>query len=288
MPRGQHLARRIDHGVDVARVVDCARRVHVEGGAGIVLAAHARRPRRLHDLRDEGVDRTVELGRGMHLADDAGLARPQRRDDRRRPDEIGEGLARHAIDQRRHHHGRHDVVRHLRHLEFGAVGRERDVADRRDGAAEAVGAALDHADHRDVAAPERAVAVEHDVVAPAQLVCLERRPGRPLAHGFAADAEIVARPAQHHDLGALAGAEQELGQLDRHGVGRRIADLRAVERDLEHRSLAGGENVVGHASSPWVRMTCLIPKSAGASTALSRCPRVWSFPSPFLRCYDAR
>jgi len=54
-------------------------------------------------------------------------------------------------------------------------------------------------------------------------------------------------PAQDHDFGALAGAKQELGQFNRHGVGGGVSDLRPIERDFQHRSLAGDENVAGHA-----------------------------------------
>jgi len=71
--------------------------------------------------------------------------------------------------------------------------------------------------------------------------------GRAFAHGLATDAEIVAGAAQHHDLGAFAGAQQKLGQFDRHAVGGGVADLRPIERDFEHRSFAGGDNFVGHA-----------------------------------------
>src|SRR5256885_1157668 len=73
------------------------------------------------------------------------------------------------------------------------------------------------------------------------------RAGRAFAHGLAADAEILAGPAQDHDFGALAGAKQELGQFNRHGVGGGVSNLRPIERDFQHRSLAGGENVAGHA-----------------------------------------
>jgi hypothetical protein len=45
-----HLARRVDHGMDAAGELDCAGDVHVERSARIILAAHARRPRRPHDL----------------------------------------------------------------------------------------------------------------------------------------------------------------------------------------------------------------------------------------------
>jgi hypothetical protein len=176
-------------------------------------------------------------------------SRALRADHRGRPDEICHRLARHAIDQRRHHHRRHDVVRHLRHLKLGRIGGEGDVADRGNGAAEAEGASAHHADHGDFAAAERAVTVEDYVVAAAQLQCFRRCARRAFAHGLAADAEILAGAAQDDDLGGLGGAEQELGQFHRHGIGGGVADLWPIERDFQHRSLAGGDNVAGHAWS---------------------------------------
>jgi hypothetical protein len=146
-------------------------------------------------------------------------------------------------------HGRHDVVRHLRHLKLGAIGGEGDVADRGNGAAEAERAPAHHADHGDFAAAERAVTVEDHVVAAAKLQRFRRRAGRAFAHSLAADAEIFAGAAEDDDLGGLAGAEQELGQFHRHGIGSGVADLWPIERDFQHRPLAGGENVAGHAWS---------------------------------------
>src|SRR6266508_1405158 len=196
-----HLARRIDHRVDAARELDRAVHVHVEGRARVILAADPRRPRRPHDLRAQRLDRGVELGGRKNLADDAGLARPRRAHHRGRPDQIGHGLARHPVDQRRHHHGRHDVVRHLGNLKLGGVGGERDVADRRDGAAEAEGAALDDADHRDFAAPEGAVAIEHHVVAAAKL---DR-------HGVGGGVADLGPVQGDFQQGALAGSQDLVG-----------------------------------------------------------------------------
>src|SRR5215470_15888132 len=96
--------------------------------------------------------------------------------------------------------------------------------------------------------------------APAQLERLGRRPGRAFTHRLAADAEVVAGPSQHHDLGGLGGTEQELGQLDGHGVRGGVPDLWSIERDFQDRPLAGGENVAGHA---WSSQTL----SGGAAAA---------------------
>src|SRR5262249_5193408 len=78
---------------------------------------------------------------------------------------------------------------------------------------------------------------------------LGRRPGRAFTHRLAADAEIVASPSQHHDLGGLGSTEQELGQLDGHGVRGGVPDLWSIKRDFQDRPLPGGENVAGHAWS---------------------------------------
>src|SRR5262245_49751533 len=94
----QHFARRVDHRVDAAGVFDRAGDVHVERCARVVLAAHARRPRRLHDLLAECLDRGVELGGGKNLTHDAGLASTLGADHGRRPDQVSQGLARHPID----------------------------------------------------------------------------------------------------------------------------------------------------------------------------------------------
>src|SRR5262249_19875651 len=80
VPLRQHLARRIDHGVDAAGVFDRAGDVHVERRARVILAADPRRPRGLHDLLAQRLDRRVEFGSGEDLAHDAGLARPFRAD----------------------------------------------------------------------------------------------------------------------------------------------------------------------------------------------------------------
>src|SRR4029453_4098429 len=81
----QHFARRIDHRVNAAGVFDRAGDVHVARRARIVLAADARRPRRLHDLLAQRLDRRVELGGGKNLAPDARLARAVRADHGRPP-----------------------------------------------------------------------------------------------------------------------------------------------------------------------------------------------------------
>ena len=195
------------------------------------------------------LDDPVELGFGKNFADDARLARALRIDNRGGPDQIGHRLARHAIDQRRHDHGRHDVVCHLGNLELGGIGRQCDVADRGNGAAETESAAAHHPDYGNLAAAERPIAVEYHVVAAAQLECLGRGAGRAVTHGLAADAEILSRTAQNYDLRCIAGTEQELGQLDCHGVRGSVSGLWPIERDFQHRSLVGSENFAGHAWS---------------------------------------
>src|SRR5215470_12834095 len=52
----EHLARRIDDGVNAAGEFDRPGDIHVQGRARVVLAADAGRPRRAHDLLAQHVD----------------------------------------------------------------------------------------------------------------------------------------------------------------------------------------------------------------------------------------
>jgi len=113
-----------------------------------------------------------------------------------------------------------------------------------------------------------------------QLERFRRRAGRALAHGLTADAEILAGPAQDHDFGALARAEQELRQFDPHGVGGGVSDLRAIERDFQHRPLAGGENVAGHAFSSQSVFRPVRRSNVSISESGLRCQTPNSNPSP--------
>src|SRR2546430_1858446 len=73
------------------------------------------------------------------------------------------------------------------------------------------------------------------------------RAGRAVAEGLAPHEEPPAAPARAEVVGVRAGAKEELGQFNRHGVGGGVSNLRPIERDFQPRSLAGGENVAGHA-----------------------------------------
>src|SRR5262249_47169010 len=67
----KHFARRVDHRVDAAGELDRAGDIHVQGGARVILATDASRPRCPHDLLAQRIDRGVELGGGHDLAHDA-------------------------------------------------------------------------------------------------------------------------------------------------------------------------------------------------------------------------
>ena len=97
---------------------------------------------------------------------------------------------------------------------------------------------------------------------------------------------MVSRPTQKSSpaprkttISELSPArEQELGQFDRHRVGGGVADLRPVERDLEHRTFAGGENFVRHRllKDAQVLFRAAAPHSLRAQIELR-------FPIPLLR-----
>ena len=122
-----------------------------------------------------------------------------------------------------------------------------------DGAAEAEGAALHHADHRDLAAPEGAVAVEHHVVAAAQLrsaspagpradVCPWSRGRRrnPRRHRAGPRSPSFS-PAPSRSLVSSTAIASEAA----------LPDLGPVQGDFQHRALAGGQDLVGHGRSFW-------------------------------------
>ena len=193
----------------------------------------------------ELVDLGVELRRRHHVADDAVGQRALGAHLEHRIDQIGHRLSRHAVDERRHHHGRHDLVRHLRHREARLVAGERDVAGRGDRAAEAVRAALHHGDDRDRAIAHRAIGVEHHVgEAPPRVG--GRLDRGPRAHAGAADAEVLAGAAQHHDVGFLRAPLDELRQLAHHVVGDGVAALGLVQRDAQDRPVLLHQNFVCH------------------------------------------
>ena len=177
---------------------------HVGGGADVFLGAAERNARRLQHCVGELVDVRVELARWHHVADDAVGQRALGRHLEHRIHQIGHRFARHAVDKRRHHHRRHDLVRHFRHREARLVAGDSDVAGCRDRAAEAVRAAVHHRDDRDRAIAHRAIGVKHHVGEAAPRISGRLDRGA-CAHAGAADAEVLAGAAQHDDVG-LFGA----------------------------------------------------------------------------------
>src|SRR5215204_5884090 len=144
-----------------------------------------------------------------------------------------------------------DAMIHLGQLELGIVAGDRDIAQAGERAAEADGAALHDADDRHGHAAEGAINGERRfrVAAPHVERGLERS-GRAQGRRIAAEAEVVARSAQH-DEPASGRRIDHGGNLGAHLVGDQVAAVRPVHRDGRQRPCRLAFDEIAHVVLPW-------------------------------------
>ena len=149
-----------------------------------------------------------------------------------------------ALDHERRDRRRHDADRHLGHGEAGVGGGDTDVGDAGEAEAAAHGIALDRGDHRLRGGVHRLHHRAEAAVVLLELVGCPRGSRRGRIAGdrevfqIGAGAKRAAGPAQHHHAHGTVVSDRREGRqnLARHLCAERIADLRAVEREVQDRA----------------------------------------------------